>query len=535
MCVLCAMPFLIAIVHFLKYLSVFALGEDEICNTYFLMYVQALLPFILLYRWKTGKRRIGLSILTSMLGVILNYFFLVGSINQPYIHNYMNYSYTDSFKKMLHTLEKEYCLNSWKKMDYDALMEKYLPLVEEAERNHDEAAYAEVIYEVVYRFYDSHVGVDIGGTAEIVQMFDQMAGNDYGLSLIRVDDGSIIAIRVEPGCEAEKLGIHNGTSIITWDHKDIQEAVSEVECIDRRFPVKENEDVFRPIYLAGKGGDEIEISFLDDDGEKKSVTIRKMGTYDDRRRDVTKVLANEGLESYNFYTCMLDEECGYLRVSHESYNTFLDMVSVIRHGYYPEAMERYAKCIENLKAQGMKSLIIDIRYNTGGYDSVAGALASLFTDEKRHMVSFGYEDSEGYHSKDTEYIFPDGRYQDIPVAVLVSRSCMSAGDGMAKFLGDCPNVTLMGITASSGVNQNTGGKIFLTRNIGVKYPVFLSLDENALPLIDTDDTRTNNIPLDVTIPITRESALQMFSDEDETEKEDYELIYAMEYLKTQKS
>lgn len=26
-----------------------------------------------------------------------------------------------------------------------------------------------------------------------------------------------------------------------------------------------------------------------------------------------------------------------------------------------------------------------------------------------------------------------------------------------KFLGDCPNVTLMGITASSGVNQNNGG------------------------------------------------------------------------------
>ena len=26
-----------------------------------------------------------------------------------------------------------------------------------------------------------------------------------------------------------------------------------------------------------------------------------------------------------------------------------------------------------------------------------------------------------------------------------------------KFLGDCPNATLMGITASSGVNQNNGG------------------------------------------------------------------------------
>ena len=36
--------------------------------------------------------------------------------------------------------------------------------------------------------------------------------------------------------------------------------------------------------------------------------------------------------------------------------------------------------------------------------------------------------------------------------VLVNSNCMSADDGMAKFLGDCPNVTLMGVTASSGVN-----------------------------------------------------------------------------------
>lgn len=41
-------------------------------------------------------------------------------------------------------------------------------------------------------------------------------------------------------------------------------------------------------------------------------------------------------------------------------------------------------------------------------------------------------------------VFPDGRYADIPVVVLVNSNCMSAGDGMAKFLGDCPNVTLMG-------------------------------------------------------------------------------------------
>lgn len=97
---------------------------------------------------------------------------------------------------------------------------------------------------------------------------------------------------------------------------------------------------------------------------------------------------------------------------------------------------------------------------------------------------------------------------------------------MAKFLGDCPNVTLMGITASSGVNQNNGGYIYLTDNICVEYPVFLSLSSDSEPLIDTDHTRENRIPLDVTIPITRERALKLFS----FDENDPELEYAIEYL-----
>ena len=217
-----------------------------------------------------------------------------------------------------------------------------------------------------------------------------------------------------------------------------------------------------------------------------------------------------------------------------------DNISAIKKGYYPELTEYYADLIENLENKGMKYLIIDIRNNGGGYDSVAGALASLFTDKKSYMVSFGYEDAQGYHIAESQYIFPDGRYADILVVVLVNSNCMSAGDGMAKFLGDCPNVTLMGITASSGVNQNNGGYIYLTDHICVTYPVFLSLSEDGEPFIDTDHTRENKISLDVAIPITSENAKTIFSidnyDSEAMEKgkivfeRDVELEYAVGYL-----
>ena len=109
-----------------------------------------------------------------------------------------------------------------------------------------------------------------------------------------------------------------------------------------------------------------------------------------------------------------------------------------------------------------------------------------------------------------------------------------------KFLGDCPNATLMGIIASSGVNQNNGGYIYLTDNICVYYPVFLSLSEDGEPFIDTDHTRENKIPLDVVIPITSENAKNIFSidnyDREAMEKgktmfeRDVELEYAVRYL-----
>ena len=507
----------------------------------YLFYLEAFIPVLFIFNIKSVFISIIRSVMVCLSSAVLCFVFILNSISAPMVHNYTRYSYTESFKKMLKTMEQEYCLNSWKEIDYDELLETYLPRVEEAERNRDEAAYSAIITEVTYYFYDSHVGPYLTDDTRFATC-EYLSGNDYGLSMIRIDDGSVIAVLVEPGCEAATKGIHDGTTIISWDNRDINEAVEDVECIypGLSFPVEENEDIFRPIFLAGKGGESVSITFLDDNGNERSILVQKTGNYEDRLSVAINCLLHDGDDYQNFYSCMLDDRCGYLQITSECYDALGDNISAIKKGYYPELTKYYADLIENLENKGMQCLIIDIRNNGGGYDSVAGALASLFNDKKAHMVSFGYEDAQGYHIAESQYIFPDGRYADIPVVVLVNSNCMSAGDGMAKFLGDCPNVTLMGITASSGVNQNNGGYIYLTDNICVTYPVFLSLSEDGEPFIDTDHTRENKIPLDVAIPITGENAKTIFSidnyDREAMEKGkivfkgDVELEYAVRYL-----
>lgn len=536
--IMCILPAAASLIHLLLYGYISA-------ERFVYLYIGSLIPMIYLLRLKPGKISAVRSALSVLSGFAVCLYFLIYAIDSPMVHNFTRYSYTESFKKMLRTMEKEYCLSSWKKIDYASLLDEYLPRAQEAEKNNDEAAYAEVITEVLYRFHDSHVPVIL--SKELKNTVSQrLAGNDYGLSLVRLDDGSVIAVLVEPGndedihfadsgSELEKLGIHNGTQILEWDGRDINEAIDSVECIypGAEFPVKSNEDIFRPFFLAGKGGESVSVTFIDDDGNIRTEEIKRIDDYSNRlnwsfacvlnRKDIDAVYRHN-------YISMLDDKCGYLKISRERFDTTQDYIASVRKGYYPALTEYYSELIEELTEQGMEYLVIDIRNNGGGADCCAGACASLFTEEKCHMVSFGYEDENGYHSREDLYIFPDGRYKDIPTVVLVNNSCVSAGDGLAQFLGECDNVTLMGITSSGGVHQNNGGFIYLTKNILVEYPVFLSLSADGVPMIDTDDTRENRIPLDAAIPMTKERALEMFSFFD---VDDPELEYAVQYLETQ--
>ena len=529
MAVLCLLPLIAALIH----LAIYGLQAFWI---FFYLYIEALIPLINLL---PGRKKLPVaikSVLSSLLALVVCVLFLFDLLGSPIVHNYTRMSYTQSFKKMLATMEKEYCLSSWKKIDYDGLLKEYLPRVEEAEKNNDESAYAAVVTEVTYRFYDYHVYTALGDDI-YDSVMNSLTGNDYGLSMMKLDDGTVVAIFVEDGNgmlydephDITKLGIHNGTQIVAWDGKEINEAIDETECINSiiQFSVKSNEDFFRPAFLAGKGGETVDVTFIDDNGSEKHAQLNRIGDYSGRLSGVLIKFLHLHDYTPNFTTKMLDDKCGYLLVRSEYYSTFYDNLSVIRSGYYPELVEFYASKIEELKAQGMEYLVIDIRNNGGGYDNVAGALASLFTDEKKYMCGFGYEDETGYHTTENNYIFPDGRYKDLPVVVLVNLTCGSSGDGLAKFLGECDNVTLMGITASAGVNQNNGGIMYLTKNISVYYPIALTLSSENVPLIDTDQTREGRIPLEAKIPMTKEFVLKTC---DWNSEEDPQLDYAADYL-----
>ena len=158
--ILCVLPVLAALVNTVIFgtLAFFK---------FFYLYVLMLIPLINIL---PGKKKFPVflkSFVSSLTAIIVCFLFLVDFVGAS-VHNYSRMSYTQSFKKMLDTMKKEYCLNSWKKIDYDVLLKEYLPKVEEAERNNDESAYAAVISEVTYRFYDFHVYPELKGDRKSV-------------------------------------------------------------------------------------------------------------------------------------------------------------------------------------------------------------------------------------------------------------------------------------------------------------------------------------------------------------------------------
>ena len=226
---------------------------------------------------------------------------------------------------------------------------------------------------------------------------------------------------------------------------------------------------------------------------------------------------------------MLDDKCGYLRITAESsgddlYDIFIGYMT----GNHAKAREMFREKLRGLKAQGMEYLIIDIRNNQGGYDEIANALCDLFSTEDMDHYAVGVRKNGVFKSTSTHGIKGDGEFSDLKVLVLTNYGCLSAGDGATLYLSMMPNVTVAGLTDSYGCNQETGGISALTGgHIYVGFPVGPVLDGNGNPNIDTRKDCVSRNPVDVRIPLDYDAAMKIFRD-----KEDYELNWAMQYLRS---
>ena len=506
---LCFLPFIISVIHCI----IFVVGSAflSILPFYISIYIPAIL--IALIPLLANKKVIYNTV--KVIIIIVCIICTILSIDSSKIANYTNKSLSDAYISLCDYLEDNYVLSEWKKIDYKKLKKEGLELIKEAEETDNINKYYEALNNLVSSFYDGHAGLDFYGIDYNYNVEKIKEFNDYGLSLITLDDGATIAINVEDNIE-----IKEGDIITKWNDVPVNEAIEKVT-LPLTEGILENEKIQKTFYLAGIGGDTVKVTYINSNNEEKVAILNKID------KNLPRALISFGLLNHTrneeYMYKMLSDDIGYLRVTSEETNVFSDYYAYLT-GNHKYAREKFRKDLRKLREQGMKKLVIDIRNNSGGYEEVATALTSLFTKKKMYAFSLGIRNKNKIKSVEDRFVYGDGEFCDLEIIVLTSMRCGSAGDGLSLYLSRLDNVTVAGLTNPSGINQEVGGYVYMPENTVITFPTGLVLDENGNPNIDIDDTRISRNPIDIKIPLNKESAIKIFN------SIDYELEWAIEYL-----
>ena len=507
--VLCFVPIVFSAVHFV----VFALGSAFI----YIMpsYISIYIPSVLMAFFPLLKIKKPVRIITNIACIIICLVLIVLSASNKVV-NYTRKSMSDAYLSLCDYLEENYVLSEWKKTDYEKLKADGLGLIHEAEKTGDTDKYYEALHKLVASFNDGHMGLSFYATEYSYELENILKFSDYGISLLTLDNGDTIAVNT-----IDDIEIKAGDVITKWNGVPVDEAIESVSLPFTLGTTIENERIQKAFFLAGVGGDTAEVTYINSDGAESTAIMNRIDGNIPRAISSFAIFTCSRNEDYDYR--MLSDTIGYLRVTAETINFFSDTISYVT-GDHVTAREMFRKDLRELKNKGMTKLVIDIRNNAGGYEEVATALTSLFTEEKMYAFSLGVKNGKETRSVEDRYVLADGEFSDLEILVLTGMRCGSAGDGLSLYLSRLPNVTVAGLTNPSGISQETGGYVYMPENAVVSFPVGLVLDEDGNPNIDVDHTRQSRNPVDIKIPLDKDAALKIF------DGEDYELEWAVDYL-----
>ena len=130
---------------------------------------------------------------------------------------------------------------------------------------------------------------------------------------------------------------------------------------------------------------------------------------------------------------MKEDQIGYIAVS----------------GFEKVTSHQFEEALEDLKSQGMKSLVIDLRNNPGGNLSTVCEMLDLILPEGTIVYT-----EDKYGNRDT-YSSDEEHKLEIPMAVLINGNSASASEIFAGAIQDYGVGTLVGTTSyGKGIVQN---------------------------------------------------------------------------------
>lgn len=475
-------------------------------------------------------------------------------------------NYEEDFKKAYAVMKEHYVLTNEKGIDWDELYDRYQPVFAKIDETQDAKENYKAWMQFTREFYDGHTSYMLNDTDDQLKIMMESYGNDYGLSIARLTSGEFAAINVEGYSNSysvdsdeedlmglyrfkdkyrsnaadenkevlKNAGIKNGTVITKWNGREIDEYYDEIKYYITSFPVRENEEFYMPMYVAGIGenseyGDynenEAVLSYLDDNGEEKEIRLKSLGSYMPRLYDTLSKI-NSGVKITNLSWENVNDETMLLRIRQMAYDT----LSYGDPEMYKDMTNQLRKEVISLKENGYKNIIFDMRANEGGDPFFVQSIAGLFAPEGEHINIYSskinektasFERGEDGRYKMSEALTYEGEdlWHDGNIILLVNAECVSAGDDMTYIMGEYPNVKVVGFTRTNSSCQAVSG---IKMEIGqLSFSAVPNVDENGDIIIDTFTDRVGRTPFDEKIPFDQAAISSIFDN-----GEDYQLQFA---------
>lgn len=225
---------------------------------------------------------------------------------------------------------------------------------------------------------------------------DPLEGNFEGIGVeFRIESDTVVVVKPIPGGPSEKMGVQAGDRIVEVEGKSI--ASKEID----------NARVMK--LLKGPQGTKVNIG-VKRRGYEKIISF-------DIERDKIPIYSVES--SY-----MIQDTIGYIKIIRFARTTY----------------EEFMTAAGELKRQGMKRMILDLRNNSGGYMQAATKIADEFLKRDELIVY-----TQGKARKRQDYkASSSGKFEDMNLVVLINEGSASASEILAGALQDNDRGTIAG-------------------------------------------------------------------------------------------
>lgn len=443
--------------------------------------------------------------------------------------DYRNLSWTEAFISLNNLMKERYAFTQWRSVDFDALNKTWEPVVADAEKRQDKAAYLRAIRGYLFSISDGHVNMlsesgDYGAK-------DADIGGGFGLALVKLDSGEVIAGYIANGSPAEKAGIAPGDLITAWNGQEIHAAINATPYIwVTKKPSTREGILLQQTRLLTRApvGTTATVTFTGGPAYKsRSVNLTAYNdSYDsliassfflgtqindigtaDPLNGITPQIANATVTSRTLpggYT--------YIRILGESYDA------------YPA----FRAAMQSAIANNSPGVVLDFRWNGGGEDNLAACMAGWYLDRPvffEHATMYDPGTGKTIPLTST-WSKPQTVRYDGPVAMMVSPDTISSGEAVPMMLTKNGRGAVISWYGSDGAFGINGLQAIMPPDFYVLFPAGASLDENYTIQLDSNASLEGGVSPTIRVPLNHETVARAMAGED------VQLAYALQWLES---